>query len=108
MNRNVSYLLCYFISKVVFKDISITLFRFTQGYYGEVYRGMLEHIFEKQQQLVAVKKMKLHAITTSSQADFDREISIMLVFFFVFCLIYVLINFYLIRPNDGHSCVEMK
>lgn len=52
--------------------------RIGEGYYGEVYRGMLEHIFEKQQQLVAVKKMKLHAITTSSQADFDREISIML------------------------------
>ncbi|XP_017778377.1 PREDICTED: tyrosine-protein kinase hopscotch [Nicrophorus vespilloides] len=52
--------------------------RIGQGFYGEVYKGTLEHIGDKESppQLVAIKKLKSSAVSSCLQ-DFEREISIM-------------------------------
>lgn len=52
--------------------------RIGQGFYGEVYRGMLEYVGseDKEPQMVAVKKLKPNAVG-SCQQDFEREINIM-------------------------------
>lgn len=47
-----------------------------QGFYGEVYRGKLMHMYEDvPDRIVAVKTVK--STLASARADFDREISIM-------------------------------
>lgn len=47
-----------------------------QGFYGEVYRGKLMHMYENvPDRIVAVKTVK--STLASARADFDREISIM-------------------------------
>lgn len=52
--------------------------RIGQGFYGEVYKGSLEHIGDKEAEpkLVAIKKLKKAAMA-SCISDFEREISIM-------------------------------
>lgn len=56
--------------------------RIGQGFYGEVYRGTLEHISDKDvmPRQVAIKKLKTNAVASCHQ-DFEREISIMKVNF---------------------------
>lgn len=52
--------------------------RIGQGFYGEVYKGTLEYLGDKDSEprQVAVKKLKTSAVSTCIQ-DFEREISIM-------------------------------
>nr|XP_018902060.1 PREDICTED: tyrosine-protein kinase hopscotch [Bemisia tabaci] len=51
--------------------------RIGQGFYGEVYKGLLEHVVkEVEPKIVAVKKLKPSAVPSILQ-DFDREIAIM-------------------------------
>lgn len=52
--------------------------RIGQGFYGEVYRGILESIGNSDQppRQVAIKKLKSDAVS-SCRRDFEREISIM-------------------------------
>ncbi|KAF5274388.1 hypothetical protein FQA39_LY07268 [Lamprigera yunnana] len=52
--------------------------RIGQGFYGEVYKGTLEYLGDKdcEPRQVAVKKLKASAVSTGLQ-DFEREISIM-------------------------------
>ncbi|KAK6642747.1 hypothetical protein RUM43_004249 [Polyplax serrata] len=49
--------------------------RIGQGFYGEVYKGILERA-DREPQLVAVKKLKANALSTTRH-DLEREISIM-------------------------------
>jgi serine/threonine protein kinase len=53
-----------------------------QGFYGEVYKGTLEQDKDTEPQLVAIKKLKMNAVATSLQ-DFEREINIMKVSYFL-------------------------
>ncbi|XP_018333328.1 tyrosine-protein kinase hopscotch [Agrilus planipennis] len=52
--------------------------RIGQGFYGEVYKGTLEYLGDKdiEAKQVAVKKLKTSAVSTCLQ-DFEREITIM-------------------------------
>jgi serine/threonine protein kinase len=47
-----------------------------QGFYGEVYKGILEQDKDMEPQVVAIKKLKTNAVETSLQ-DFEREVTIM-------------------------------
>lgn len=74
--------------------------RIGQGFYGEVYKGILERDGGKdiEPQQVAVKKLKTRALEADLR-DFEREISIMKVnqmlsSFFIFLLILFLFTAY--------------
>ncbi|KAG8222937.1 hypothetical protein J437_LFUL000232 [Ladona fulva] len=50
--------------------------RIGQGFYGEVYRGVLERDKDSEPEPIAVKKLKTSALLSNMQ-DFEREIQIM-------------------------------
>lgn len=58
-------------------QLLINIVNHLQGFYGEVFKGMLEYLnAEQEPRKVAVKKLKSSAQTSTIQ-DFEREINIM-------------------------------